>query len=119
MDFPIEPLTVPLRWHEGGVLRVGNTRISLDLVVNEHNAGQRPEEIVVAHATLSLPDVFAVLAYYLQNRDKVEAYLARRRKQADALRQEIEKHQSPQSELKKKLRDRWEALQAHASTGDG
>lgn len=120
MSFPIEPLVVPLRWHEGGVLRVGDTRISVDVVVNEHNAGVRPEEIVQAYPTLSLPDVYAVIAYYLCHRDSVQSYLAQRQAEAAALRQEIEAHQSPQDALRRKLMERREALeQDHASARHG
>jgi uncharacterized protein (DUF433 family) len=69
VDFQIESLTVPMRWHEGGVLRVGNSRVSLDVVVNEHLAEKSPEEIVRSYPTLSLPDVYAVIAYYPGTKD--------------------------------------------------
>ena len=75
---------------EGGVVRVGRSRVSLDLVVAQYENGMTPEDLVRAYDTLLLADVHAVVAYYLRHRDKVQAYLARRGAEAEALRTEIE-----------------------------
>jgi uncharacterized protein (DUF433 family) len=83
-DFP------PLRVDEGGVVRVGQTRVSLDLVVEQYENGMTPEELVRAYDTLPLPDAYAVIAYYLRHRGEVETYLKRRREEAEALRTKIE-----------------------------
>jgi len=80
----------PLRVDEGGVVRVGTTRISLDLVVEQYENGMTPEGLVRAYDTLVLADVYAVIAYYLRHRDEVRAYLKRRGKEAEALRVKIE-----------------------------
>jgi len=39
--------------------------------------GATPEEIVLNYTTLSLADVYQVVAYYLKNKDKVDSYLER------------------------------------------
>jgi uncharacterized protein (DUF433 family) len=75
---------------EEGGLRVGNTRISLDLVVEQYENGMTPEDMVRAYDTLVLADVYAVIAYYLRHRDEVRAYLKRREAEAEALRAKIE-----------------------------
>jgi uncharacterized protein (DUF433 family) len=75
---------------EGGVVRVGKSRISLDLVVEQYENGMTPEDLVRAYDTLALADVHAVIAYYLQHRDEVRAYLKRRAEEAEALRAKIE-----------------------------
>jgi uncharacterized protein (DUF433 family) len=62
---------------EGGVVRVGNSRISLDLVVEQCENGMMPEDLVRAYDTLVLADVHAVIAYYRRHRDEVRAYLKR------------------------------------------
>ena len=80
----------PLRLDEGGAIRVGKTRISLDLVVEQYENGMTPEDMVRAYDTLDLADVHAVIAYYLRHRDEVRAYLKRRKDEADALRAKIE-----------------------------
>lgn len=42
------------------------------------------------YSTLALPDVYAVLAYYLRHPNEVEEYLARREQKADEVQQRIE-----------------------------
>ena len=81
---------LPLRSDEGGAVRVGNSRISLDLVVEQYENGMTPEDMVRAYDTLVLADVHAVIAYYLRYRDEVRAYLKRRAEEAEALRARIE-----------------------------
>jgi uncharacterized protein (DUF433 family) len=80
----------PLRADEGGAIRVGKSRISLDLLVEQYENGMTPEDMVRAYETLVLADVYAVIAYYLRYRDEVRAYLKRREEEAEALRAEIE-----------------------------
>ena len=79
----------PLRLEEGGVVRVGRSRISLDLVVEQYENGMTPEEMVRAYDTLALADVYAAIAYYLSHRDEVQAYLKRRAVEAEAMRAKI------------------------------
>src|SRR5437764_32180 len=87
---PLHPEHPPLRVGEGGVVRVGHTRMSLDLVVEHYENGMTPESMVCAYDTLHLADVHAVIAYYLRHRDEVRAYLKRREEEAEALRAKIE-----------------------------
>src|SRR5437016_5423061 len=87
---PLHAERPPLRVDEGGAVRVGNSRISLDLVVEQYENGMTPEDMVRAYDTLVLADVHAVIAYYLRNRDEVRAYLKRRAEEAAALRAKIE-----------------------------
>jgi uncharacterized protein (DUF433 family) len=75
---------------EGGAVRVGSSRISLDLVVEQYENGMSAEDMVHAYDTLLLADVHAVIAYYLRHRDEVRAYLKRRNEEAAALRAKIE-----------------------------
>lgn len=80
----------PLRMEEGGVVRVGNTRISLDLVVEQYERGMTPEDMVRAYDSLELTDVYAVIAYYLRYREEVKRYLKQRAAEAEALQGKIE-----------------------------
>src|SRR5579885_3055557 len=80
----------PLRVEEGGAIRVGKTRVSLDLVVEQYENGMTPEDLVRAYDTLDLADVHAVIAYYLRHREEVRAYLKRREEEAQALQVKIE-----------------------------
>jgi uncharacterized protein (DUF433 family) len=81
---------LPLRVDEGGAVRVGKTRVSLDLVVEQYENGMTPEDMVRAYDTLVLADVYAVIGYYLRHRDEVRAYLKRREEEAENLRAKIE-----------------------------
>lgn len=80
----------PLRVDEGGAVRIGNSRISLDLVVDQYEKGMTPEDVVRAYDSLDLADVYAVIAYYLRHRDEVQSYLKRRAEETAALQAEIE-----------------------------
>jgi uncharacterized protein (DUF433 family) len=75
---------------EGGAVRVGKSRVSLDLVVEQYENGMTPEDLVRAYDTLDLADVHAVIAYYLRHREEVRGYLTRRGEEARALRAKIE-----------------------------
>lgn len=66
---------IPLRTDEHGVIRVGKTRVTLDLVVETFKEGFTPEEIIQQYPSLDLSDVYYVVGYYLQHTELVEAYL--------------------------------------------
>jgi uncharacterized protein (DUF433 family) len=87
---PIEAELPPLREVEGGAVRVGKTRISLDLIVEQYYNGMTPEDMVSAYDTLDLAEVYAVISYYLRHRKEVDAYMKRREKEAEELRALIE-----------------------------
>jgi uncharacterized protein (DUF433 family) len=80
---------LPLRVDSGAV-RVGKSRVTFDLVVEQFENGMTPEEMVRAYDTLALADVYAAIAYYLSHRDQAQTYLTRRKAEADRLRAEIE-----------------------------
>lgn len=87
---PLHADPSPLRVDDGGVIRVGNSRISLDLLVEQYEHGMTPENIAQAYDTLVLADVYAVIGYYLRHREEVRGYLKRRKEEADALQGKIE-----------------------------
>jgi uncharacterized protein (DUF433 family) len=91
LDVPQNILTK----NEVGVLRVGDTRVSLDSVIYAFNEGASAEEIVWRFPTLDLKQVYSVINYYLQNRDEVEKYLASGKKHNAKLKREIEARFSP------------------------
>ncbi len=95
MDEPQDKFTIhadlsPLRQDEGGAVRVGNSRITLDLIVEEYEDGMTPEDMVRAYDTLALADVHAAIAYYLRHQEQVRAYLERREAEAASLRLKVE-----------------------------
>ncbi len=80
----------PLREGADGVLLVGDTAISLEEVLLCHKAGSPPEDIVACYDALRLADVYAAIAYYLDHREEVDAYLARREHVEAAERRRVE-----------------------------
>ena len=87
---PLEAERPPLRIDPGGVVRIGSTRVSLDLIVEQYENGMTPEDMVRAYDTLAFADVYTVIGWYLRHREAVASYLRQRTEEADALRQRIE-----------------------------
>lgn len=107
MNVSVAAEPVPLTKDQGGVLRVSGTRIPLDTVVVAYEAGATPEEICLDFPTLRLDDVYSVITYYLRHRPEVDAYLTRRREEAETVRRENQARFDPQG-LRERLRARLE-----------
>ena len=90
MTLAIAADPLPLRIDEGGAYRVGLTRVQLDTVIFAYNAGSSAEQIAGDFPGLLLADVHAVIAYYLNHRIEVDAYLAEREQAALAMRVQLE-----------------------------
>jgi uncharacterized protein (DUF433 family) len=98
----------PLEWLSGAV-RVRGTRVTIDAVVFSFNEGYTPEQIVRKFSTLQLPDVYAVIAFYLRHREEVDAYIEQRRQEAEEIRSKIEETR-PSDRLRERARA-WKARQ--------
>jgi len=83
----------PLRAETDGALRVGDSRVLLEMVIYAFEDGATAETIVQRFPSLKLPDVYAVIAYYLRHRGEVENYLHEREKTAQQIRERIEGQQ--------------------------
>ena len=86
----LNPDVAPL--HEGtdGVIRVAGTRVTLDSIVGAFAEGATAEEIAQQYPSVSIPDVYAVISFYLRHHSEVEAYLHQRRTEAEKVRSETE-----------------------------
>src|SRR5436190_12006376 len=111
LDF--EPLTVvvPLREEPSGIIRVGKSRVLLELVLHAFKAGATPEAIVQSYETLHLADVYAVISRFLAAPEPFEEYLRQRDAAAEETRRLIEAQQGPQTNLR-------EILLARAKAGE-
>jgi uncharacterized protein (DUF433 family) len=85
-----EPLPVPLRENQYGVIRVGDSRVSLDTVLYRYKQGDSPETIVENFPTLKLVDVYEVIAYYLAHQFEIDEYLAETERHEEELREFVE-----------------------------
>ena len=85
----------PLRVDSDGVVRVGETRVTLDSIVGAFSDGATAEQIVQQFPTLALADVYAAIAYYLRSPDDVESYLESRSRDASEIRTANERRFDP------------------------
>jgi uncharacterized protein (DUF433 family) len=86
---------IPLRTDSTGVIRVGGTRVTLEIVVGAFCDGATAEEIVQQYPSLNLADVYHVIGYYLRRTTEVETYLQARKVDAEALRKQNEARFDP------------------------
>ena len=86
---------IPLTVDPHGVLRVGNTRVTLDTVLAAFADGATAEEIVQQYPSLHLADVYSVIGYYLRHTAEVDVYLQQRRQQREIVRHQNEGHCDP------------------------
>ena len=63
--------------HPDGEIRLTGHRIGLLHVVDCYNEGLTAEGIAVEYPTLSLAHIHKTLGFYLENRDEIDAYVAR------------------------------------------
>lgn len=77
-DLPLEADPLPIRVDRAsnGALRVGPTRMTLEVVLTAHLMGHRPEEIVQQFPSLDLADVYTVIGHYLRHREAFDRHLA-------------------------------------------
>jgi uncharacterized protein (DUF433 family) len=101
---------IPLAVDAHGVLRVGNTRVTLDTVIAAFADGATAEEIVQQYPSLHLADVYSVIGYYLRHASEIDTYLHQRRVQREAIRQQNEARFDPHG-----VRDRLLARRASQS----
>jgi uncharacterized protein (DUF433 family) len=73
---PLERTAPPLREDASGVIRIGQTRVTLESVVALFDQGASAEEIALRYDALHLEDIYATLGYVLAHREAVQAYLA-------------------------------------------
>jgi uncharacterized protein (DUF433 family) len=109
---------VPIQEDANGDLRVGGTRVLLDLVVNAFEDGATPETIVQQYTTLQLPDVYAVVAYYLRHRPEIEEYLRNRERRAEDIKQRILSTQRDLGDIRKRLLSQVESERQNGASTD-
>lgn len=85
----------------------------IDMIVNAHNRGECPEEIFESFPSdvYTVADIYSIIAYYLQNKSKIDKYLAKRDKEAEEVWKKIEalpNYQENRRKLKKELIKRLE-----------
>ena len=90
MPLAIKLHTIPLKADPDGVMRVGETRVTLDTVIHAFEQGHTAEEIISHYPVLRLADVYSIIAYYLNNQVAVEAYLRQQQEATQKTWEQIE-----------------------------
>ncbi|MFM7205376.1 MAG: DUF433 domain-containing protein [Planctomycetaceae bacterium] len=80
---------------EHGVMRVGQTRVMLDSVLASFVEGGSAETIMHQYPALSLEEVYGAIAFYLGNRETMDAYLARQDAVWNRAREAVNQSASP------------------------
>lgn len=105
MAYPASPY---IEERNGG-LYVERTRVSLDSVVIRFQEGASPERIVQSFPTLKLSQVYGAVAYYLENQQMVDQYIAESQR-------ELERMVPPLSQSNPELFARLEAAREKTSS---
>lgn len=84
MSATIHADAVPLRLDEGGNVRVGDSRVTLRVVVDQYLDGASAEQIAERFDTLQLADVYAALAYFLRHRPELDEQFAQDDRDSEA-----------------------------------
>lgn len=72
---PISAVEYVTKTADGG-WRIADSRVSLDSVVRAYWEGKSPESIVEEFPTLAAEQVYGAIAYYLRNKNEVDAHLS-------------------------------------------
>ena len=103
MEKEIELLVAPLCRDRTGALRVGSSRVLVELVLRAFQDGSTPEGIVQRYPTITLAETYAVIAYYLGHRDDLDAYMAEREEEGAQVRQRVQGAQGDLAEFRERL----------------
>lgn len=82
--------TMPLRLTEDGTIRIADSRVSLDSVVQHYKLGASAEQIAQKFPSLDLADVYAAITYFLNHEETVEEYLRQQEAEGDEVQKTIE-----------------------------
>ncbi len=113
MVFPAEMIALPFMTDEHGAIKIKGTRVPVDNIIGGYKRGETPEKIVENFDVLKLSDVYATIAYYLDNKDDLNIYLEKRETEAEQIKQNI--LSQPHMET---MRERFSALKRAESNED-
>ena len=92
-------------------MRVGDTRVSLDSIVYFYREGESPESIADNYPALTLEQIYGAIAYYLANKQEIDAWLAEGERAAESQHRQS---RQTNAELIARLQRARHANQTHA-----
>ncbi len=99
-------VSIPIEKDAHGAYKVAGTRVTLDVLVAAYQQGDAPEQIHEGFPSLKLADIYAVITYYLNNQNEVDAYLRQRKVEAEQLHNELAASRPEMFELPESLKAR-------------
>lgn len=109
MKLTADPLPLK-RWADGSIRIVG-TRMRLNVVITAYKQGRSPEQLTKSFPALSLPTAYAVIAYYLANREAVDGWLEQLDQETEEWVGQYEKRW-PSDEARARIKARWADMRA-------
>lgn len=110
MALPMTPLPVPITAEPDGTYRVAGTRVLLEAFIWSYlNEAPTAAELSDTWPVVSEQQAHAVLAYYLSNREAVDAYVRDAAKRFDRARNENDRR-FPRPELRRRAAEVRETL---------
>ena len=95
MSLVLENQPLPLQVDADGVIRVADTRVTLETVIAAFAKGATAEQIAHDYPVVPLVDIYAVITFYLRQPEAVDAYLAEQRRTGQHLRRQMEARFDP------------------------
>jgi uncharacterized protein (DUF433 family) len=96
---------IPLMRGDEGVFHVTGSRVTLDSIVHQFKSGATAEQIQEDFPSVTLIDIYSVIAYYLQHLRAVEDYLTDQAHATGDVRREVESGLDSRG-LRERLRQR-------------
>ena len=84
-------LEVPLTQDSKGRYVIRGTKLPLELVLNDYLRGYSAERIASQYNDINIRDIYAVLAYYHDNRKELDNYLEEQNRLSSEFHAAIEK----------------------------
>lgn len=78
MAATLTTFALPLRLDGQGTIRVGQSRVTLDTIIDAYHRGISPETIAQQLPSVTLAEVYGAITYYLQHQPEMDAYLRER-----------------------------------------
>lgn len=103
MSLVLEREAPPFSEDESGAIRIGNSRVLLELVIRAFQDGASPESIMQRYSTLSLSEVYSTIGYYLRHQQEIESYLNERDQLAESVRGRLSDIQPDLSLIRSRL----------------
>ena len=97
--------SVPLTQGPDAVFRITGSRMTLDSIMHQFKSGATAEQIQEDFPSVTLSDIYSVIAYYLQHARAVEDYLSEQAQAGQQVRRDVESRVDTGS-LRERLRQR-------------